>query len=324
MAFGDILLSLFIVSIFVGLYAYNFFSIGVKQIQDNWPEYRCNPMYMPFSQQFGQDPMQNFTYCIQDMTKNLMAHLMEPLNHSVSLLSKLGGGFTKSIDGVRKMFSHIRESISGVIKNIFGIFLSILIEIQRMIMNIKDIMGKTVGMMTTVMFLIDGTVKTMESAWKGPPGGMVRALCFEPNTLIQLENKEYRKIKDLHLGDVLKGGSVVEATLNLRNEGPDGKPVEALYELPGGEKSQKILVSGKHFVLGSNGFVHAKDHPDARLSLSNSHTLNCLITSDNRIRIGNQTFWDWEDDILTNSYSLRSNLTNCGIASRILNNIITI
>ena len=299
MAFSDVLLSLFIVSIFVGLYAYNFFSIGVKQIQEKWPEYRCNPMYMPFSEQFGQDPMQNFTYCVQDMTKGLMSHLMQPLEHSVSMLSKMGGGFTNSINNIRKMFSKVRDSVTGVITSIFGIFLSILIEMQKMIMSLKDLMGKTVGMMTTMMFLMDGTVKTMESAWNGPPGGMVRALCFHPNTLIQSYHGSYKKIKDLNLGDKIKGGSIVQARLELHNVDSNGSILEPLYELEGGEKFKKIYVTGKHFVEYKNNFIYAKDHPDAILSNASSDVLYCLITSDNKIRIGDKIFWDWEDDHLT-------------------------
>ena len=38
----------------------------MKDIKDNWPEYRCNPT-MPFASQFGVDPSENFTYCIQNM-----------------------------------------------------------------------------------------------------------------------------------------------------------------------------------------------------------------------------------------------------------------
>lgn len=299
MAFSDVLLSLFIVFIFIGLYAYSFLSIGIKQIQDKWPEYRCNPVFMPFSQQFGQDPMQNFTYCVQDMTKGLMSHLMQPLEHSISMLSTMGGGFTKSINNIRQMFSNVRGAITGVISNIFSIFLSILIEIQKMIMSIKDLMGKTVGMMTTLMFMMDGTVKTMESAWNGPPGGMVRALCFHPDTLIQTYHGKYVKIKDLNLGDRIKGGSVVKARLELHNIDSNGRPLEPLYELKAGEKMEKIYVTGKHFVNYKNNFIYAKDHPEARLSNNSSDVLYCLITSDNRIRIGEKEFWDWEDDHLT-------------------------
>ena len=45
---SDISLSILIILIFVGMYFYNILAVGIKNIQDNWPEYRCNPMVMPF------------------------------------------------------------------------------------------------------------------------------------------------------------------------------------------------------------------------------------------------------------------------------------
>ena len=40
------------------------------------------------------------------------------------------------------------------------------------------------------MYVMDGSIKTMNSTWNGPPGQLVRALgkCFHPYTNIKLEN----------------------------------------------------------------------------------------------------------------------------------------
>ena len=58
----DIILTLFIFLIFIGLFMFNFLTSGIQNIKDNWPEYRCNPTVMPFAGQFGFDPTENFTY----------------------------------------------------------------------------------------------------------------------------------------------------------------------------------------------------------------------------------------------------------------------
>ena len=42
------------------MYFYNILAVGIKNIQDNWPEYRCNPSIMPFAGTFGHDVMDNF------------------------------------------------------------------------------------------------------------------------------------------------------------------------------------------------------------------------------------------------------------------------
>ena len=64
---SDITLSVFIFLVFIAMYFYNILAVGIKNVQDNWPEYRCNPMVMPFAGTFGHDAGQNFTYCIQTM-----------------------------------------------------------------------------------------------------------------------------------------------------------------------------------------------------------------------------------------------------------------
>ena len=38
----------------------------------------------------------------------------------------------------------------------------------------KDMMGKIVGIMATMMYLLQGSIMTMQSSWNGPPGEMVR------------------------------------------------------------------------------------------------------------------------------------------------------
>jgi hypothetical protein len=51
-----------------------------------------------------------------------------------------------------------------------------LIEFQKITMGIKDLMGKTVGIITTLLYVVDGSMKTMQSGWNGPPGQLVRSI----------------------------------------------------------------------------------------------------------------------------------------------------
>ena len=54
----------------------------------------------------------------------------------------------------------------------------------------KHMMGKLLATMVTMLHLISGSIMTMESAWNGLPGGLVRALCFHPETQVELKNGE--------------------------------------------------------------------------------------------------------------------------------------
>ena len=65
--------------------------------------------------------------------------------------------------------------------------------------------------MISLMYVMDGSIKTMNSTWNGPPGQMVRALgkCFHPDTRIKLRNGIIKQIRTIDLGDILEDGSIV-------------------------------------------------------------------------------------------------------------------
>ena len=64
---------------------------------------------------------------------------------------------------------------------------------------------------------------------------------------------------------------------------------------------QDILVTGTHKILPDdkkddfNNFINVEDYYLSKPTNKYSETLYCLITSNNRIHIGEHTFWDWED-----------------------------
>ena len=67
MKFRDISLAVIIVIVFVFLYFMSVLLIGIKKIKNNWPEYKCNPMVMPFASAFDHDPVTNFVGCVSGM-----------------------------------------------------------------------------------------------------------------------------------------------------------------------------------------------------------------------------------------------------------------
>jgi hypothetical protein len=173
---GDLLSAILIIIVFIGLYVLSFLVIGTKYIQDNWSLYRCNPTVMPFASMFGHDTSENFTYCIQNMQSDYMGYLLEPVNYMTSVTAGSLGNVGGSLNNFRNMFSYIRDSISGIVTGIFGVFLNMLIEFQKITMGIKDLMGKTVGIITTLLYVVDGSMMTMQSGWNGPPGQLVRSI----------------------------------------------------------------------------------------------------------------------------------------------------
>lgn len=267
--------------------------LAIDDIRANWPKYRCNPMYMPLSKNVQED----FTFCVQNMQANYMGVLLKPITWIIKNLGTMAGDVFGSLQKFRKMISFIRDFITNIVGSIMGIFANITIQMQKLSISIKDSVGKMVGVMVTLLYTMDGSVKTMQSAWAGPPGQMVRAICFRDDTLVEMENGELLAMNRVSLGDKLSSGKSVYAVLKVANANK-----ECFYRMKSKcEQKRDIFVTGSHYVLNeyTNAYCMVKDHPDAVLTSETAETFSCLITEDHTIPIGGVTFWDWEDDLIT-------------------------
>lgn len=295
---SDITKAILVVLVFVALYAVNVLAVGIAKIKKDWPIYRCNPMIMPFASFFGQDPKTNFVYCIQNMQANYMGHILQPIEYNLNAMATLGGNLGKSISAARSFIANLRSEITGIIGSIFGVFLNLLIQMQKTIITIKDTFDKISGIMATILYTFSGSVMTTQSMWNGPPGQMVRALCFHPHTKVCLQSGDIARMRDVEIGDKLKNGATVCATMRIKNFDEDNKTIHHFYALPGGESGETVYVTGCHLVKHphTGEYCPVSQHPDAVETRESTKWFVCFITSDHTIPIGSHTFHDWEDD----------------------------
>ena len=278
-----------------------FYFTYVQKIKSEWPLYRCNPIYMPLSDNIEKD----FVYCIQNIQSNFMGYLLQPITFVTKSMSGTLSSFVNEINMVRAMFDKIRTFISSIIQTIFGVMLNLVIEFQKIMIAIKDLMSKTIGIVVTLLYFVDGSIKTMNSTWNGPPGQMVRTLgkCFHPDTKIKLSDGNIKTMKDISLGDVLENGSVVETIMSIDNS----KNKVPLYVIKNaGIDNEDIYVTGSHLIYNESNkqFICVENYANAQLQNSiDTDKFSCLITSDHKIKIGNEIFWDWEDHFIKAFFS---------------------
>jgi hypothetical protein len=290
---------LFINLLFLAYISSVFYLSSLQEIKANWPDYRCNPLYMPLSDNIEED----FTYCIQNMQTSYIGYLLQPITFITSYIGDLLSNITGEINDIRAMFYKVRTFISSIVQSVFGTFLNLVIEFQKITISIKDLMGKTIGVMVTLMYMVDGSIKTMNSTWNGPPGQMVQALgkCFHPKTLVAMQNGETKPIEEIQLDDILSDGSRVEALLKIKNTDN-----EFFYEVPS-KCGPAIFVTGSHLIKrkkdiekakemeSKETFVLVKDFELAKPSQKYNDSFCCLITDTHTIPINEYIFWDWED-----------------------------
>ena len=67
----------------------------------------------------------------------------------------------------------------------------------------------------------------MTSTWTGPPGQLIRAICFHPDTLIKLKDNSLVKIKDIQLNSELKNGAIAQSLMIINIDiNNDNKQIE--------------------------------------------------------------------------------------------------
>ena len=119
------------------------------------------------------------------------------------------------------------------------------------------------------------------------------AACFSPETPIKLKCGELVAMKDIKLGDVLFNDAIVDGILQLRNV---NDPYYRLYSKALGEY---VYVTGTHYVFDGENFVYVQDFHEAERTDEVCDVLSCLITSTHKILVGEYTFWDWEDNLIS-------------------------
>jgi hypothetical protein len=123
--------------------------------------------------------------------------------------------------------------------------------------------------------------------------GKGRGRCFSGYTKVRMASGENKCIKDITLGEELKGGILVDATMQIKNRTND-----PFYKIKSEILNGYVYVTGSHHILHGDKFIRVDEHPDAEITDNCDLVLYCLVTSTHIIPVGELTFWDWEDDLV--------------------------
>jgi len=168
MKFSDIIFALVIIVIFAMCLLVSYLSKGMKNIKNNWPQYRCNPVIMPFASYFGHDTEENFSQCIGQMQKGVMGAFTAPLHAGQQLLNDGIQSATTDLNSFRKLQGNVRPAFGSQITNIFGVFQNVLIEFQKFVIGFKDMTMKILGIVATMVYMLSGQNMLGTSIMEGP------------------------------------------------------------------------------------------------------------------------------------------------------------
>jgi hypothetical protein len=131
-----------------------------------------------------------------------------------------------------------------------------------------------------IFIVIMGSINDVSGLSSPPP---VPGYCFSGNTKMET-NKGIVELKDLNLGDKLKNGSVVTATMQSTSRGSN------LYNLNG------VIVTGCHKVFEKErGWIDVAYHSQSRPIVFDEPYVYCIGTNHKTIEINEMIFSDWDE-----------------------------
>lgn len=290
--FYDVMSSILIIFVFVIVFIGLYIASLAKKIEENWPKYKCQPGIIPLASFFGKDTMKNFTECIGDIQSGFMDQFLGPMKKAMSSLGNIGNGLMGSINTLRQMFKFLTDVLFKIFGQLFGLITNLIIRFQTMMNSLRDIMMKMIGVFYTLVMLLNGTFIFGESLMAGPVGFFVDTFCFHPETKLKIMGGGMKSMKDISLGEILSDGTEVKGILRIKN-----KSNESYYKIYSQELEDYIYVTGSHKMYHPmrKEIILVKNYENSIETDIIDDEFSCLITSNNKIPIGEYSFTDWED-----------------------------
>ena len=167
----DLFMSIFIILIFFIVFSYFYIINQLEPIRANWAKERCNPAVMPFAGIINAPPgvskmnytTENFNGCVNNILASIIQYALAPIYYVMNVTTKIFLQLANSLQGIRQMFDKIRNSVSDVGTDLYSRSLNITVPIIQLMINIKDTLGKTQGVLTAGIFSLFGGYLSMKS-----------------------------------------------------------------------------------------------------------------------------------------------------------------
>jgi hypothetical protein len=151
--------------------AFCYVMIRAQSIKADWPNQRCHPYVIPFAgfinkpnnMTMEEYTQQNFDFCSQTILGSGVGESLQPLTFVTNIMSSIAKGIQKSIQDIRAVFNNVRTDIQSMASETMGRLLNMMIPLQQMFIDFKDIIAKIEGTLTATIYSSIGAYYTFQS-----------------------------------------------------------------------------------------------------------------------------------------------------------------
>lgn len=156
--------------------SYMFALTQLDHIKKNWVKYRCNPIYMPVAGMVGDDVFSNFTRCTMKGFHDYAGFMMDPILQEFDTVSDTIGEIGGAMKDMRSMMASTRGGFMGLFGSVFGKIQNTMSSIQYIIIRMRTLLSRIMGVMMSFMLIFYTGMQTGESVVNGPIMKVFKAL----------------------------------------------------------------------------------------------------------------------------------------------------
>lgn len=168
----DVLITMLIFIVFFIIFSYFLVMNNIQPIKANWTKERCNPVVMPFAGIINAPPdsnkfqytADNFNGCLNTILTNTSAYSFSPIYYILNVFTTLFKLLVETLNTVRQMFDKMRNSMETVGDDLYSRSANITTPIIQLLINIKDMLSKTNGVLAAGLFSLFGGYFTLKSS----------------------------------------------------------------------------------------------------------------------------------------------------------------
>lgn len=119
----------------------------LNKIRDNWNEYRCNPIYIPFAGSIRQDVTthENLLYCLNQMGNDVLKYGLDAIHELLATFTSSLSELTGSLSIFRNLFSRMRKFMMSFTASTMSKAASSSSVFIHYLIKIRDVLKRFVG-----------------------------------------------------------------------------------------------------------------------------------------------------------------------------------
>jgi hypothetical protein len=170
---GSIIFTVIIMILVIGFIMYGYIKTNMRSLQKDWVSIRCSPQYLPFAGMIAPNRSkdtsaftetgENFAYCSGMILETITDDFTRPIRYTIDIIHETIKGIKNDVNNVRKKFKDIIGNVEEFVEEVVEKIINGTMPIRYIIIKLKDIIAKTVGVLLMNVYAAESTTLAFKS-----------------------------------------------------------------------------------------------------------------------------------------------------------------